>query len=136
MSKGVGTARLLPMSDEARGAELKRRAKALGITYARELERALDDVDRKVPRASISKAWAGKASPGIYDKLESAMDHLEESWSPPEGGGALADEGVIRFTLHNVYGVGEVIAEGPPENREELVELLAKLLRDLRAEEG
>lgn len=126
--------RVVPMSNEARAQGIKDRAGDLGIFGAREFERATMRVERKVPRASITKALAGEASDQIYDRLEAALDRLEEEINPE--GGTDTPAHLLRFTLHNVYGVGEIIAEGPPEDREEIVESLAKLLRDIRAEGG
>lgn len=141
MSKVLSGAELPPMSNEERGARLHQRAKSLGIFYARQFQAASEGVGRKVPRASVSKVWAGTAkSAEIYDRVESALDLIEESWSPPPGveSGEAAEPvaGLIRFTLHNVYGVGEVVAEGPVENREEVAESLARLIRDLRTSQS
>lgn len=124
--------RVVPMSNEARAQGIKNRAKNLGLFKDRQIERATERVGRKVPRASIAKVWIGEAGDGIYERLEAALDLLEEEMGAEDSG----SPHLLRFTLHNVYGVGEIIAEGPPEDREQIVESLAQLLRDIRNEGG
>lgn len=130
MNTRLGRAGLLPVENEnARGQELKQRATDLGIFSDRELEAATARIGRKVPRNSIGKAFKGTASEAIYERLDAALDLLDEEMTR-EGGEQPRQD--LRFTVHNFYGIGEVIAEGPPEMRDELVESLAKLLRDVR----
>jgi hypothetical protein len=130
MNTRADGAGLLPVGDdETRGHAIKRRRELLGIFTAREFERATERVGAKVPRASIANAESGVASDRIYVALETALDRLEEETGQNDQS---SSGGNLKFTLHNVYGIGEVIAEGPPEARDEIVESLAKLLRDIR----
>jgi hypothetical protein len=118
------------MSDETRGHAIKRRREQLGIFSGYEFERASERVGLMVRRALLAKAEGGDASDASYLKIELVLDRLEEEigQDSPED----TPHGQLKFTLHNVYGIGEVIAEGPPEARDEIVESLAKLLRDIR----
>jgi hypothetical protein len=38
----------------------------------------------------------------------------------------------LRFTFHDVYGIGELIVEGPVDHPDELVASITKLLAEIR----
>lgn len=117
------TARSLPMSDETRGHSIKTRRLALGIKSVREFAEA-SGIDRE----ALGKAEKGTGSDGTLDRAEAWLDRFEEE----AGHDAPSDE-PLRFTFHDVYGIGELIVEGPVDRPDELVEAVGKLLAEIRA---
>lgn len=109
------------MSDETRGEAIKRRRLAMGIKSVREFSEATG-----VDRGALSKAEAGQASEGTYERVESWLDRMEHETGHDEPSGPL------RFTLHDVFGVGEIIVEGPSDRPDELVQAVAKLLAEIQ----
>lgn len=67
------------------------------------IERALDEVDQE----------AGIGTSGTSER--------------PAGNGG--NGGLVRFTIHGVYGAAEVVVEGPVENMPELQAAVDRLLR-------
>lgn len=117
------TARSLPMSDETRGHSIKTRRLALGIKSVREFAEA-SGIDRE----ALGKAEKGMGSAATIDRAESWLDRFEE-----EAGHDEATPGEpLRFTFHDVYGIGELIVEGPVDRPDELVEAVGKLLAEIR----
>jgi transcriptional regulator with XRE-family HTH domain len=42
----------------------------------------------------------------------------------------------IRLTFHDVYGIGEIIVEGPVDHPDELTEAVSKILEGIRRQQG
>lgn len=116
--------------DEVRGQSIDRRARALGIFTTREFERMTERVGRRVPRASIKKAIGGVASDAIFDRVEAALDRLEEETEPemPEDPGP----NLIRMRVEGVYGAKSLILEGSPENQAQLEAMVDRIMWNLR----
>lgn len=110
------------MSDETRGHELKARRLALGIKSVREFADA-SGIDRE----ALGKAERGQGSTGTYDRAEAWLERMEEETGHDEP----ASE-PLRFTFHDVYGIGELIVEGPVDRPDELVASITKLLAEIR----
>lgn len=111
------------MSDETRGHGLKARRLALGIKSVREFAEA-SGIDRE----ALGKAEKGQGSAGTIERAEAWLDRMEEETghdepAPPEP---------LRFTFHDVYGIGELIVEGPVDHPDELVASITKLLSEIR----
>lgn len=110
------------MSDETRGHALKARRLALGIKSVREFAEA-SGIDRE----ALGKAERGQGSPSTVDRAEAWLSRMEEETGHDE---PTAEP--LRFTFHDVYGIGELIVEGPVDRPDELVASIAKLLAEIR----
>lgn len=115
-------ARSLPMSDETRGHGLKTRRLALGIKSLREFADASG-----ISREALTAAEKGQGSAGTYDRAEAWLAGMEEETGHDE-----PSTEPIRFTFHDVYGIGELIVEGPVDHPDELVASITKLLAEIR----
>lgn len=118
-----------PVTDnEERGKSIERRRLALGINSLREFEDALEHLVR---RDTLSKVEDGTASEGTYRKVEAWLEREERenghTAQPPADG-----HGPIKLTLHGVYGVDELIIEGPVEHPEALAEAVGRILEEFR----
>lgn len=122
------------MSNEARGHAIKRRREALGVFSAREMEDATARVDRKVPYASVLKAERGVAADRIYDRLEAALDLLEERTSAPSPSGPAEADEFVEFRLSGNFGV-DVVVKGPVSDLAALEASVARLLREMKTSE-
>lgn len=111
------------VSDETRGQDIKSRRLALGIKSVREFAEA-SGIDRE----ALGKAERGQASSGTYDRAEAWLAGMEEETGHDEPVTAAP----IRLTFHDVFGVGEIIAEGPADKPDELIAAVSKLLAELR----
>lgn len=112
----------LPVSNETRGYELKARRLALGIKSVREFADA-SGIDRE----ALGKAEKGQGSAGTYERAEAWLDRMEEETGHDEPSAE-----PLRFTFHDVYGIGELIVEGPVDHPDELVASITKLLSEIR----
>lgn len=110
------------MSDETRGHTIKERRLALGIKSVREFATA-SGIDRE----ALSNAEKGQGSSGTYDRAESWLSRMEEETGHDEH-----TPEPLRFTFHDVYGIGELIVEGPVDHPDELVASITKLLSEIR----
>lgn len=110
------------MSDETRGHSIRDRRLALGIKSVREFAEAAG-----IDRGAVTKAENGEGSEGTYLRLESWLDRMEE-----ETGTDDTVREPLRFTFHDVYGIGELIVEGPVDNPDALVASVTKLLKEIR----
>ena len=110
------------MSDETRGHAIKDRRLALGIKSVREFAEATG-----IDRQALSKAEAGQGSSATYDRAEAWLSRMEE-----ETGHDVPPSEPLRFTFHDVYGIGELIVEGPVDRPDELVASITKLLSEIR----
>lgn len=114
------------MSDETRGHGLKARRLALGIKSVREFAEA-SGIDRE----ALGKAERGQGSAGTYDRAEAWLDRMEEETGHDE-----PPREPLRFTFHDVFGIGEIIAEGPVDRPDELIESITKLFAEIRGNKG
>lgn len=119
---GTGTARLLPMSDETRGHAIRDRRLALGIKSLREFAK-----ESGIDREALSKAEAGEGSAQTYERAEAWLTAAEE-----EAGHDDPVTEPLRFTFHDIYGIGEFIAEGPVDKPDELIAAVTKMLKEIR----
>jgi transcriptional regulator with XRE-family HTH domain len=112
------------MSDEGRGAKIKRRRLDLGIDSLHQFHEATG-----LDRRTLTRAEAGTASETTLDWLEAWLTREEAVKS----GAIEAQPGSrsIKVTLRDAYGVGELILEGPVD-ADELAEAVGKVLDRLR----
>ena len=122
---------LAPMSDESRGKDLERRRLALGITSHRQFEEAVAE-ELGITRGTIARAEAGKASRNTYTALEAWLTRQEEEAGmdvPPPAPTS------IKLTVHGVYGIDDLILEGPSDHPEELAEAFGMIIERLKSRE-
>lgn len=110
------------MSHETRGESIKARRLALGIKSLHEFARASG-----ISRDALTAAEKGAGSEGTLDRAEAWLDRKEEETGHDE-----PTNDPIRLTFHDVYGIGEIIAEGPGDKPDELVAAVTKLLEQIR----
>lgn len=111
------------MNDDTRGRSIKARRLALGIKSIREFAEASG-----ISREALTAIEKGAGSEGSMERAEAWLDRMEAETGH--------DEPVrepLRFTFHDVYGIGELIVEGPVEHPDELVAAVARLLADIRS---
>lgn len=131
MTASTTAGRFLAVADDNGGAAIKARRLALGMSV-RSLA-ALADVDR----GQLAQFEAGKTGPQAHwvSRVAAALDRAEAEIEPvvedEEGRGATAAS-PIRLTFHDVFGIGEIIAEGPGDKPDELIAAVTKLLAELR----
>lgn len=118
-----------------RGEHYRARRTAIGMSVSALAKRA------GVDRGSLANLEEGK---GVRDttvaQIERTLSDLEHELGM-DVPSAVASPGPasaepIRLTFHDVFGVGEIIAEGPADKPDELVAAVAALLAQLRAEGG
>lgn len=112
------------MSDETRGHSIKRRRLALGIKSLREFSEASG-----ISRDALTPAEKGQGSDATYERAEAWLDRMEDEVTSDDDTLAAAP---IRLTFHDVYGIGEIIAEGPSDKPDELIAAVTKLLAEIR----
>lgn len=110
------------MSNETRGHDIKTRRLALGIKSLREFAAASG-----ISLEALTAAESGSGSEATLDRAEAWLDRIETETGHDE-----PSKEPIRITFHDVYGIGEIIVEGPADRPHELSEAIAKLLADLR----
>jgi len=110
------------MSDETRGHGIKARRLAMGIKSVREFAEASG-----IDRAALGKAEKGVGTEATIERAEAWLDRMEAETGHDEPGPE-----PIRLTFHDVFGIGEIIAEGPADRPDELVEAVAKLFAQIR----
>jgi transcriptional regulator with XRE-family HTH domain len=127
MTHGVTASRVVRVTDESRGAAVRARREHLGMT-ASDLAK-LAGVDR----GKLRKFESGEDAPSErwINGVERALESFEVEAGHEVGEGAKEAE-PIRLTFHGIYGIGEIIAEGPADRPDELVAAVSKLLAELR----
>ena len=117
------------MTDDlaARGEGLKARRLALGIKSHREASEA-SGIDRE----AWSRAEKGEASVATYERAEAWLGRMEEEVGADDAPAPTP----LRLTFHDVYGIGEIIVEGPVDRPEELTEAVSKLLDGIRRQQS
>lgn len=115
------------------GSRLQARRKSLGMPATRLAKEA------EVNREHLSAVENGHKIPTAewVRRVELAMDRYarETGQEPSEAeASAPASESAepIRLTFHDVFGIGEIIAEGPGDKPDELVAAVVKLLAEIR----
>lgn len=138
MTSHATVARFQGVEDEsAPGGRIKQRRESLGMPANRLAKEA------EVSREHLSAVENGhkKPTPEWIRRVELAMDRYarETGQATDDGDDAAAtaaDEASaspIRLTFHDVYGIGEIIAEAPGDRGDELVAAVVKLLSEIRS---
>lgn len=117
--------------DSELGGRIKQRRKSLGMSATRLADWA------EVSREHLSAVENGHKTPTAewVRRVELAMDrYAQETGQGPDETEATEPSVSehIRLTFHDVYGIGEIIAEGPGDKPDELVAAVAKLFAELR----
>jgi len=130
MSSAVAVGRFLPVdNDLGPGSRIRTRRKALGIQAGRLATMA------EVNREHLSAVENGHKIPTDewVRRVELAMDDYARETGQDEPVEALeVPVEPIRLTFHDVYGIGEIIAEAPADHGDELVAAVMKLMSELR----
>jgi DNA-binding XRE family transcriptional regulator len=117
--------------DSEPGGRIKQRRKSLGMSATRLADWA------EVSREHLSAVENGHKTPTAewVRRVELAMDRYAQETGQgadePEAAGSGVSEH-IRLTFHDIYGIGEIIAEGPGDKPDELVAAVVKLLDEIR----
>ena len=130
MSRLAYAADLRPVTSSAgddsdRGADIKRRFDALGLTD-REWHR-LTGIDRKTLNRAISNAPGVR--PSTYTAVESYLDKLEAHAQGTPTARAVGDPGddLVEFTVEGHFGVRAVV-KGPIRDIDKLQEAVGRLI--------
>ena len=125
-SQRTYASRSVPMSDETRGHSIRSRRLALGIKSLREFAEATG-----IHRVALSKAEQGEGSTQTYERAEAWLDRFEHETGHDE-----PSTEPIRFTFHDIYGIGELIVEGPADKPDQLIAAVTSALEKLRERKG
>lgn len=115
------------VTNGSRGEDIQRRRLTLGIKSLREFADATG-----IDREALSRAEKGEASEATYSRLEVWLDRMEAEMGADEPEPAAP----IKLTFHDVYGIGEIIVEGPVDRPDELTEAVGKILERIRSQSG
>lgn len=131
MTSEATVARFLSVEDmSAPGGRIRERRTSLGMPATRLAKEA------GVSREHLSAVENGHKAPSAewIRRVELAMDRYaaETGQGADEVEAAAQAAGPIRLTFHDVFGVGEIIAEGPADRPDELIAAVSKLLAELR----
>ena len=126
---------VVEMTIDKRAKAIRARREHLGMTKAGLAKRA------GVDRGKLQRFEDGEDQPTDrwIGGIERALDLFEAETGHERGEGAQVDPALaepIRFTFHDVYGIGELIVEGPVDHPDELVAAVAKLLAEIRPSRG
>ena len=114
------------------GDKFKARRAAIGLSVAALAKRA------GVDRGSLSALEEGRTvRDTTVAQVERALSDLEHELGMDVPSAVQSPAGArepepLRFTFHDVYGIGELIVEGPVDRPDEIVAAVAKLLADIR----
>lgn len=111
------------MSDETRGHAIKARRLALGIKSLREFAEASG-----ISREALTAAEKGAGSEATLERAEAWLTKIETETGHDE-----PEATPLKFTFHDVYGIGELVVEGPIDRPDDLVAAVGKLLAEIRA---
>lgn len=114
----------------SRGERIKARRLALGIKSVREFAEASG-----ISRDALGPAENGRASSGTYERAEAWLDRMEAETGHDEPVESSTSREPIRLTFHDVFGIGEIIAEGPSDRPDELVATVSRLLEEIRGQQ-
>lgn len=132
MTHAVTATNLGRVDNQSRGAAVRARREHLGMTASGLAKLA------NVDRGKLSRFEEGVDQPSErwIGGVERALDAFEaEVGVEPGEATKVTTPELIRLTLHDVFGVGEIIAEGPVDKPDELVASVAKLLAEIRSQE-
>lgn len=121
-----------PSVDSDGGARIRARRKALGMQAGRLSAMA------EVSREHLSAVENGHKTPTDewIRRVELAMDRYARETGQEESDVAEVvtepSAEPLRFTFHDVFGIGEIIVEGPVDRPDEIVASIAKLLAEIR----
>ena len=94
-------------------------------------------------RDTVSAVLRGGGSRTSRRRVDDALTEMEAEaglppWSDQEPAEAPRQPAAepIRVTFHEVFGIGEIIIEGPADKPDDLVEAIGKLLDEVRRREG
>lgn len=110
---------------DGRGAQFEPRRKALGISNLRQFALATGR-----DRDTLARAEAGTASKTTMDWVDAWLTAREA-----DRAGATAPDEPLRLTLHGVYGIEEIIVEGPVDRPDELADAVGRILDRLKRSE-
>jgi transcriptional regulator with XRE-family HTH domain len=134
MAKGASTAGLALVSDDGpggdlaeRGRKLKERRLRLGIKSHHELVRKMRETGHKIDRAAISKVERGVGTLATIERLEVWFDRFEEETGEDDYEVAATEQ--IEVTFRNVFGIGEIIYKGSPENFPEIETYIERMVQ-------
>lgn len=114
------------MSDEtSRGQAIKRRRLALGIDSIAQFAEATGR-----DRETLSRVERDEASETTVEWVEHWLERMEASGPPAE-----EEHHAVRVTLHGVYGIDEVIFDGPT-SPDEMAAYLRALMAELKPSTG
>jgi transcriptional regulator with XRE-family HTH domain len=136
MTHAVTPTSLGRVTDESRGAAVRARREHLGMTVINLADKA------GVDRGKLGRFEAGSDHPTErwIARVERTLDDFEHEVGvkPGEAAAEAAASGApaapIRLTFHDVFGIGEIIAEGPSDKPDELIAAVRELFAELRSE--
>lgn len=132
MTSHATVARFPSVEDKsAPGGRIKERRESLGMPATRLAKEA------EVSREHLSAVENGHKVPSAewVRRVELAMDRYARETDQEAGAESTEPEHAhdpIRLTFHDVYGIGEIIAEAPGDKGDELVAAVVKLLAEIR----
>lgn len=113
------------------GEDVKARRTAIGMSVAALAKRA--GVDRGSLTALEEGRGVRDTTVAAVEKTLSDLEHELGMDVPSQVKAPVESTGEpLRFTFHDIYGVGELIVEGPVDRPDELVAAVAKLLAQIR----
>lgn len=120
--------------EEHSGARIKARRTAIGMSVAALAKRA--GVDRGSLAALEDGRHVRDTTVAAIDKTLSDLEHEMGMDVPSQVAPVEPNDKPepLRFTFRDIYGVGELIVEGPVDRPDELIASVAKLLAEIRNE--
>lgn len=115
------------------GEQIKARRTAIGMSVAALAKRA--GVDRGSLAALEDGRQVRDTTVAAVDKTLADLEHEMGMDVPSQVAPVEPDKPEpLRFTFRDIYGVGELIVEGPVDHPDELIASVAKLLAEIRNE--
>lgn len=111
------------VTTEERGARIKARREAHGIRYITEFAERTG-----VSREAVTKAEAGQASEGTYQRLEAWLDAFDHEVGEDDPSPGVEQ---IEFVVEGDFGV-KVTVRGPITSREDLQAAATEIIRSIR----
>lgn len=139
MNAVLETAHLSSVTNEERGADIRRRREGLGIISIRKFADAVG-----LNRATVTRAEEGTAAERTYSFLETWLDEHERKLGSPAGDLAQHEEtpatapsdhdttSLVRIRMSGVFGIEDVTFEGPADQADEVRRLAVEFMREVR----